>query len=79
MKLYSLDACERLIDNYVNNAGGQLTQIEEGTLGLGKLLLHGAIGKKSIIIQEVFLNGWSSGHKIRMFNKLPKKYANAII
>jgi len=70
----SLSSCENLIDRYVNEFNGQVAVIEEGCLGLGKLLLHSAIGKKTIIITEYFLNEWSSGHKVRMYNKIPKKY-----
>jgi len=47
-------------------------------LGLGKLILYNGKGRKSIIIEEVYLNEWSSAHKIRMYNDLPKKYENLI-
>ena len=74
MTIYSLSACEKLIDRYVNKLGGFATVIEEGVLGLGKILLHRASGKKSVIISEVYLTANSSGHTIRKYNKLPKKY-----
>jgi hypothetical protein len=74
MTVYSLSACEDLIDKYTNELGGFATAIEEGILGLGKVLLHGAKGKKSIVINEVYLTANSSGHTIRKYNKLPKKY-----
>lgn len=76
MNLYNLNDTQALIDKYVNEFGGQCTQLEEGVLGLGKLLLHSAKGKKTIVIKEVYLNEWSSAHTIRMYNKLPKKYQN---
>jgi len=78
MKLYDLTTCEKLINTYINKHKGFLHQINEGTLGLGKLILYGAKGKKSIIIQEIALNQWSSAHKIRMYNDLPKKYEKLI-
>jgi len=78
MKLYSLKSCESLIDTYVNTYKGVLTTIEEGVLGLGTLLLHSASGKKCIVIKEVYLTPWSSGHTIRKYNKLPRKYENSI-
>ncbi len=31
-------------------------------------------GLKTTIINEVYLNCWSSGHTIRVYNKMPKKY-----
>jgi len=74
MNLYGLAACEKLIEQYTQDFGGEVTEIEEGCLGLGTLILHGAPGKKTIVIQEVFLNAWSSGHTMRLYNSMPKKY-----
>ena len=71
---YSLQSCESLINKYVNEYGGEVATIEDGCLGLGTLLLHGAKGKKTILIKEFFINSWNSGHTIKMFNKMPKKY-----
>ncbi len=78
MKLYNLTTCEELIQTYINKYEGELYQIYEGTLGLGKLILYNGNKRKSIIIEEVFLNHWSSAHKIRMYNELPKKYKTLI-
>lgn len=77
-KIYTLAACESLIDKYVNDFKGECTTIREGVLGLGTVLLHSAKGKKSIVINEIYLNAWSSGHTIRMYDKLPQKYAKYI-
>jgi hypothetical protein len=52
MRNYSLKDCEKLIDAYLNEFGGELIQINEGVLGLGDLLLHAAEGKKTIIIND---------------------------
>lgn len=73
MKNYSLASCEKLINWYLAK-GGQLTQIEEGCLGLGHIVLHGASGLKTIIIKEFFINEWNSGHNVRMYKSMPKKY-----
>ena len=78
MKHYTLTACENLIDRYVNENGGQATTLEEGVLGLGTILLHSAEGKKTIVIREVYETAWSSTHTIRLYNKMPKKYAKAL-
>lgn len=78
MKNYSLKCCEDLISKYVNQYNGECLEIEQGSLGLGTILLHSAEGKKSILIQEFFINAWQSGHKIKMYNKLPKKYIQLI-
>lgn len=74
---FSLSECEKLITKYIN-FGGICTELSEGCLGLGTIILHGAIGKKTVLIQEYYINEWTSGHKIRLFSKLPKKYAKQI-
>jgi hypothetical protein len=74
MKNYSLKVIQQLIDIYVFEYNGQGITIDEGCLGYGKMLLV-ADGKKSVVITEYFINEWSSGHKIRKYNKLPKKYS----
>jgi hypothetical protein len=78
MKIYSLESCNNLIDKYVNTYKGYCEELQEGCLGLGTILLHSAEGKKTIVIQEICLNEWSSGHTIRMYNKMPKKYASKL-
>lgn len=75
MKLYTLTDCERLIDHYVNKHNGICTELQEGVLGLGKIILHGTESLKTIIIEEKFINPWNSGHTVRTYNTMPKKYA----
>lgn len=75
-KLYSLSACKKLISQYTE-IGGETVTINEGSLGLGTVICF-AENKKTAIIQEVFLNSWSSGHKVTLYNKTPKKYINII-
>lgn len=77
-KTYSLKTCQELIETYINEFKGSLYQIEEGILGLGKLILYNGNGRKSVIIEEIFETSWTSTHKIRMYNKLPKKYKTLI-
>jgi hypothetical protein len=74
--LYTLDSVKNLIDKYVQ-IGGDVLEVVEGSLGYGTTICT-AEGKKSAVIQEVFLNSWSSGHTITMYNKLPKKYETLI-
>lgn len=73
----SLQQCESLMTNAAIK-GLEVTTIEEGCLGLGKVVIDGGTEYKSYVITEVFLNEWSSDHKIRKYNKLPKKYKQAI-
>lgn len=77
MKTYNLSSCETLITNYIKY-GGTSTVLSEGVLGLGTVLLHSAAGKKTILIKEFFINSWTSGHSVRMYNKVPKKYQTII-
>lgn len=76
MTLYSCEAVKSLIDRYIDR-GGQMIEIHEGTLGYGNLLLI-ADGYKTVVITEVAINAWSSGHKIRKYNKTPAKYQRFI-
>ena len=72
MTTYTLGACEKLIAEYLNR-GGEVVELEEGCLGLGLVICFGE-NLKTTIIREVYLNAWSSGHTIRMYNTMPKKY-----
>jgi len=76
MKIYTSSAVDNLIQNYIESRG-EVTVLEEGALGHGKLILHGA-GLKTTIVSEVYINEWSSGHKVRTYNNTPKKYLNLI-
>lgn len=78
MKNYTLGSCQELIDKYVNTYKGEATTLREGVLGLGTVLLHGAEGKKTILIKEYYISAWCSGHSIRMYNVMPKKYKKLI-
>ena len=78
MSNYTLKSCEDLISRYINKYGGEMLTINEGVLGLGTVLLYGAKGKKTAIIKEFFINSWSSGHKVRLYNKTPMKYQKII-
>lgn len=74
--MYTLSACEDVMNKYYE-AGGEVITLEEGVLGLGLVVCFGD-GLKTCIIQERYLNEWSSGHTIRFYNKMPKKYATMI-
>jgi hypothetical protein len=70
--MYSWVAISKLMDKYVAK-GGDIVTIQEGVLGYGTALLFGE-GLKTCVVTEVPLNAWSSGHKIRFYNRMPKKY-----
>lgn len=70
----SINQAENLISKYSDN-NGEVFLIEEGVLGLGTILLYDYNNKlKCYIIQEYYVNPWNSGHSIKTFSKLPKKY-----
>lgn len=74
MNLYSSEAVSDLISKYTD-AGGEMYEMRESVLGHGDLLLYDFSGKlKTIVIREVALNEWSSGHTVRAYNKMPAKY-----
>ena len=73
---YTLGACEDLIQRYYER-GGDVVTLEEGSLGLGLTICYGE-GLKTAIIKEFCISAWGSGHTIRMYNNMPKKYANML-
>ena len=75
-KLYTCDAVASVIGKYVE-MGGEVCTIEEGSLGYGLTVCYGD-GLKTCVITEVYLNCWSSGHKVRFYNEMPKKYEELI-
>ena len=77
MTHYTLEACEQLIQRFTDHEDCSYITINEGCLGLGTVLLYRP-GYKLIIIQERYLNPWSSTHTVRMYNKIPKKYQSII-
>ena len=70
--LYTCSAVEKLRDEYYRR-GGEFVEIIPGSLGYGLSIMYGE-GLKTTVVKEVPTSVWSSGHKIRMYNKMPKKY-----
>lgn len=75
-KLYTLSACENLIQKY-QEIGGDVVTLVEGTLGLGLTVCY-CDGYKTAVITEIPLNRWESAHSVRMYNKMPEKYQKMI-
>ena len=72
MTLYTLEACEDFMSQYIEN-GGECITIEEGSLGLGKVVCL-CEGFKFSVITDRYVNPWARGHSIRMYKKIPAKY-----
>lgn len=75
-KLYTSGRVTDLAAKYAD-VGGEIVTIEEGCLGWGFTIMY-APGYKTAIIQEIGLNTWQVGHKVRFYNEMPKKYKNMI-
>jgi len=70
---YDLHTIEDLISRCADN-DYKIVQVEEGTLGLGHLLLVApAPGFWSFEIYEEARNQWSSWHKLRRFTRISKR------
>lgn len=70
--LYTSDAIQELADYFFEN-GGEVYELVEGTLGWGTTVMV-RDGWMSIVVKEVYVNEWSSGHTVRRYRQLPKKY-----
>lgn len=80
VKNLTLQAAERLINKY-QEAGGIVTEVRPGVLGLGTVILSNGENTrlKEFVIQEFYINAWTSGHKLRTYlHGLPAKYQAAI-
>lgn len=76
MTLYRNEAVQRVLSQY-SELNGEIETIQEGSLGYGLIVCFGS-GLKTCIIREVYVNAWSSGHTIRFYDKMPKKYQKMI-
>lgn len=73
--LYNQTAIDNLFKQYENRAGF-MSYLIPGSLLDGYILT--APGCKTTIIKEVYLNEWSSGYSVRMYNTIPTKYQKII-
>ena len=72
--IYSYKEIDRLIDRLIRR-GYDCIQTQEGVLGSGNWIcvspdehhLH-------VVVNEIYLNSWSSGHIIRRYRKLTKAH-----
>lgn len=76
MTVYSYECAREIMQKYLDK-GGDFIVFDEGCLAQGLTVCFGE-GLKTTVINEVYLNEWSSGQSIRMYNKMPKKYEKMI-
>lgn len=70
--LYSCTAVENLARRYYEK-GGEVIEVVPGSIGYGITIMYGE-GLKTTVVKEVYVNEWSSAHKIRTYKKMPEKY-----
>lgn len=75
MTIYGQKAVDDLMNRY-EKRDGFASYVIPGALVDSYILT--ANGCKTTVIKEKYLNGWSSGYLIRMYNKTPKKYADVM-
>jgi hypothetical protein len=79
MKTYTRQAVLKTIDKYINELDGELHIIDENSVLLDfRLAVLTAPKYRSIVIQNQYLNEWSSAYTVRQYKKLPNKYKDAI-
>lgn len=74
--LYTSSAVDKLMNEYIEK-GGEIIQMRDPVLGCGDILMYGD-GLKTTVVTEVYLDMYSSAHKIRMYHKIPEKYKRII-
>lgn len=76
--VYSLSVVDDLMQRCAD-LGYEFVEVEEGSLGYGHMILLAPNDDyMNVEITEVYLNEWSSGHKIRKFNKISKRIQKLI-
>lgn len=74
--IYGYSAVEKLLNSYNESGREWVGYTIPGGLIDGMIITGDRL--KTAIIKEVYLNEWSSGATIRMYNRMPAKYARII-
>ena len=76
--LYSCSAIAGLIEN-ATGQGYELVQFRPESLGYGGFVLIAPRPDwENVVVEEVYLNEWSSAHKVRRCRKISKKLQKLI-
>lgn len=72
VNIYTVGSTGKFIDELLN-AGYDLIQLSEGSLGYGDCVLLAPDEQHyNFVIREVYVNCWTSGQTIRRFRKISK-------
>lgn len=74
--IYSYSAVEDLLNRYSDSGREWIGYTIPGGLIDGMIITGDRL--KTAIIKEVYLNEWSSGATIRLYKKIPAKYARIV-
>ena len=76
--LYTCSAIAGLIEN-ATGQGYELVQFKQESLGYGSFVLMAPRPDwENVVVEEVYLNEWSSAHKVRRCRKISKKLQKLI-
>lgn len=71
--LFGCAEIEKAFDDFLAPLGYEWIQLEEGSLGLGKVVFLSPDDKHwNYVVREQYLNEWSSAHTIRKCAKISK-------
>lgn len=78
-KEISFNEIDNLIENYIDK-GGEVYNLDNGSLGYGTIIfLNNGLSLKQFVVEERYLNEWSSTHVLKIYNnELPQKYIKMI-
>ena len=71
MKLYTNEAVQKVLDLYQQREGYEAAYMSGSLLDD---IVATAIGCKTMVAREVFVNEWTSAYSIRFYNECPRKY-----
>lgn len=77
-QMYTLKSIKKLIEDCTGKHGYTIAQIRDGTLGYGKMVLLAPPGYWNFVIEEIYLNEWSSGHTVRKCREISKRLQTEI-
>ena len=76
-RMYTASAIENMIEAALEK-GYEIITIREGVLGYGKMVFVAPDGYYNYIVEEKYINEWSSGHIVSRRKNLSKEIISEI-